>query len=104
MNQFKDELSLNTVFRHYNVVLKKFIQFLNKKHAQPHSLLNLNIEKAEKEWIWWLDNNGVKTSTSSKNRKNDVEYKFKSSQANFLRNMYEKLLYLTDTREGLEKD
>lgn len=101
---FKDELSLSTIFRHYNLVLKKFIQFLNKKHAQLHSLLDLNIEKAEKEWIWWLDNKGVKTSASSKNRKNGVEYKFKSSQANFLRNMYKKLLYLTDTREELEKD
>ncbi|MDA2386133.1 tyrosine-type recombinase/integrase [Bacillus cereus] len=102
---FKDELSLKTIFGCYNVYLKKLNQFLNEKHAQLHSLLDLNIDKAEKEWIWWLNNNGFKTSESRRKYRNyDGEYKLKTAQANFLRKMYEKLLHLTDTREEFEKD
>ncbi|ETT76658.1 tyrosine-type recombinase/integrase [Bacillus mycoides] len=102
---FKDELSLKTIFGSYNVYLKKMNQFLNEKHAQLHSLLDLNIDKAEKEWIWWLDNNGFKTSESRRKYRNyDGEYNLKTAQANFLRKMYEKLLHLTDTREEFEKD
>ncbi len=100
---FNDELSLSTIFVAYNTNLKNLIRFLNEKQAQLHSLLDLNIEKAEKEWIWWLDNKGLKITTSNKNLKYG-EYKNKTQQANFLRNMYEKLLYLTDTREEWEKD
>ncbi|EMW0387032.1 TPA: tyrosine-type recombinase/integrase [Bacillus paranthracis] len=100
---FNDELSFNTVFCNYNVHLRKLIQFLNEKHAQLHSLLDLNIGKAEKEWIWWLDNKGLKTTLSTKNLKYG-EYKTKAPQAAFLRKMYEKLYYLTDTREEWEKD
>lgn len=74
---FNDELSFNTVFGSYNVHLKNLIQFLNEKHAQLHSLLDLNIDKAEKEWIWWLDNKGLKTTSSTKNLKYG-EYKTKA--------------------------
>ncbi|PFL59141.1 transposase [Bacillus cereus] len=100
---FNDELSFSTVFVSYNMHLKNLIQFLNEKHAQLHSLLDLNIGKAEKEWIWWLDNNGFKTTSSNRDLMYG-EYKVKTPQANFLRNTYEKLLYLTDTREEWEKD
>ncbi|MGH1163408.1 site-specific integrase [Bacillus mycoides] len=100
---FNDELSLNSIFGSYNTYLKSLIQFLNEKYAQLHSLLDLNIGKAEKEWVWWLDNNGIKTTSLIKNLKYG-EYKIKAPQASFLRRMYEKLLYLTDTREEFEKD
>ncbi|CAM4118343.1 tyrosine-type recombinase/integrase [Bacillus albus] len=100
---FNDELSLNTVFMSYNSYLKKMIQFLNEKHPQLHSLLDLNIGKAEKEWIWWLDNNSFKTTASIKNLMYG-EYNVKTSVASFLKNMYKKLLYMTDTRNEWEKD
>ncbi|MCP9278242.1 tyrosine-type recombinase/integrase [Bacillus wiedmannii] len=100
---FKDELSLGTIFTSYKPHLKNLIQFLNEKHAQLHSLLDLNIGKAEKEWVWWLGNKGIKTTGSKKDLKYG-EYKVKTPQANLLRNTYEKLLYLTDTREEWEKD
>ncbi|MDA1584145.1 tyrosine-type recombinase/integrase [Bacillus cereus group sp. TH230-1LC] len=97
---FNDDLSLNTIFCVYNGHLKKLNQFINEKYNQLHSLLDLNIDKAEKEWILWLDNKGLKTTSSKKNR----DYKTKTQQATFLRRMYEKLYYLTDTREEWEKD
>ncbi|MDA2438688.1 site-specific integrase [Bacillus cereus] len=100
---FNDELSFSTLFLSYNSYLKKLIQFLNEKHAQLYSLLDLNIDKAEKEWILWLDNKGLKTTSSTKNLKYG-EYKTKAQQTYFLRKMYEKLLHLTDTREEFEKD
>lgn len=97
---FNDELSLNTIFCVYNGHLKNLIQFLSEKHDQLHSLLDLNIDKAEKEWILWLDNKGLKTTSSKKNH----DYKTKTQQATFLRRVYEKLYYMTDTREEWEKD
>ncbi|WP_074554032.1 tyrosine-type recombinase/integrase [Bacillus cereus] len=100
---FNDELSLNSVFMSYNTYLYKMIQFLNEKHPQLNSLLDLNIGKAEKEWIWWLDNNNFKTTSSIKNLMYG-EYTHKAPIANFLRKTYEKLLYLTDTRDEWEKD
>ncbi|HHT7191116.1 TPA: tyrosine-type recombinase/integrase [Bacillus cereus] len=100
---FNDELSLNSVFMSYNSYLKKMIQFLNEKHPQLHSLLDLNIGKAEKEWIWWLDNNNFKTTSSTKNLMYG-EYKVKTALASFLQSMYKKLLYMTDTRDEWEKD
>ncbi|MGR5969532.1 transposase [Bacillus paranthracis] len=63
---FNDELSFNTVFLSYNSYLENLNQFLNEKYAQLHSLLGLNIGKAEKEWILWLDNKGLKTTSSKK--------------------------------------
>lgn len=50
-----------------------------------------------------MDNKGLKTTLSTKNLKYG-EYKTKAPQATFLRKMYEKLYYLTDTREEWEKD
>lgn len=50
-----------------------------------------------------MDNKGLKTTLSTKNLKYG-EYKTKAPQAAFLRKMYEKLYYLTDTREEWEKD
>lgn len=102
---FKYDLSFSTVFKTYAPYVQNLSQFLNEKHAQLHSLLDLNIDKAEKEWIWWLDNNGFKTFKSQKRLEyGGGDYKFKTSRANFLRNAYEKLLYVTDTREEWEKD
>ncbi|MFE4038759.1 tyrosine-type recombinase/integrase [Priestia sp. YIM B13489] len=83
--------------------LNRLFEFLNEKHSCLQSLLDLDVEKAEKEWIWWLNSKGVKTVKIYKNIKYG-EFKGKTEAANFFRSIYEKLLTLTDTREEWEKD
>ncbi|MEV5113041.1 tyrosine-type recombinase/integrase [Peribacillus frigoritolerans] len=99
---FNEELSLNTLIN-YNTKINKLILFLEEKHSRLPSLLELDVEKAEKQWIWWLNNKGVKTTKIS----NDAlygEFEHNTSIANYFRSVYEKLSNLTDTREEWEKD
>ena len=83
--------------------LNKLVQFLDEKHSHLSSLLDLDVEKTEKEWIWWLNNKGVKTTQTIKNIQYG-EYENKTAVANFFRYVYENLFNLTDTREEWEKD
>lgn len=99
---FKDEWKLSTMFNTSKSMLYKLKEFLNEKFPHLDSLLNLEIKKAEKEWIWWLTNKGVKTIITR--NKTQEEYENKTQIANFLTQMYDELFILTDTREEWEKD
>ncbi|RPK15124.1 tyrosine-type recombinase/integrase [Priestia endophytica] len=100
---FNDELSLASLIVAYAPHINKLVSFLNEKYPYLHSLLELDIESAEKQWAWWLNNKGVKTLITKKHVQYG-EYETKTPIANFLRNTYEKLCNLTDTREEWEKD
>ncbi|KMY54359.1 transposase [Bacillus sp. FJAT-27231] len=100
---FNDELTFSSFFGNYAVYSNKLFLFLNEKHPLLRSLLDLDVEKTEKEWIWWLNNKGVKTIQTNKNIKYG-EYESKTPLAYFFRSLYEKLFNLTDTREEWEKD
>ncbi|EJS45154.1 tyrosine-type recombinase/integrase [Bacillus mycoides] len=100
---FSDELSLTTLFTRYPSKLNKLIQFQNEKYPHLHSFRDLDIERAEKEWIWWLNDKGIETIQISKNLKYG-ECEHKNEIANFFRLMHENLFNLTDTREEWEKD
>ncbi|MDC1541965.1 hypothetical protein N8498_04485 [Candidatus Pseudothioglobus singularis] len=100
---FSGELSLGSLFNPYSTSLNKLVLFLNEKQSRLSSLLDLDVEKAEKQWIWWLNNKGVKTTRTTKN----IQYgerENKTPVATFFRSVYEKLFELTDTREEWEKD
>lgn len=99
---FNDELSLSSLFNSYASYIKKLVSFFNEKYSYLHSLLELDIENAEKQWVWWLNNKGLKTLKTHK--RSYGEYETKTPIANFLRHTYEKLCNLTDTREEWEKD
>lgn len=100
---FNDELSFRSLFDTYRSCLNKLVLFLNEKYSHHHSLLELDVEKTEKQWILWLNNKGVKTTTKSKNVIYG-DYKYQAPIATFFRSTYEKLFTLTDTREEWEKD
>jgi integrase len=100
---FKDELSFSSIFNAGQTNLNRLVKFLDEKHSRLRSLLDLDVEKTEKEWIWWLSNKGLKTTEI----RTDVqygEYQTKTAIASFFRFVYEKLFNLTDTRQELEKD
>ena len=78
-------------------------EFLNEKYPKLSSLLDLDIEKAEREYLFWLNEKGVNTQVIKKReiRKDSV---LKSSVAIFLKTVYTLLFQYTDNREEWEKD
>ncbi|SMQ77500.1 Site-specific recombinase XerD [Bacillus sp. OV166] len=100
---FKDDLSFGSLFTTYYNNLNRFSRFIDEKHPRLNSLLDLNIDKAEKEWVWWLNKNNIKITRKRK----DLIYgetEYKSPMVIFLHSVYEKLSNLTDTREEWGKD
>lgn len=100
---FKVDLNLSTVFKSYSTFLNYLVEFLNEKHPHLFSLLDLDIDKTEKEWHWWLNNRGLATVKKYNDLKYG-EYERKTNRAYFLRNIFESLFNLTDSREEWEKD
>jgi len=93
---FNDLWSLQSFFRSNQTPLKKITEFLNEKYPKLSSLLALDIDKAEREYLFWLNANGIKTIV-----KDGV---YKSFVASFLRKIYKLFFKYTDQREEWEKD
>jgi integrase len=99
---FRDEWTLTTAFFGQVSHLRKLTAFLNEKYPELRSLLDLKIEKAEREWLFWLSEQGVQMKFIKKEYYG--EYISKTPIANFLHVIYSYLSQLTDTREEWEKD
>ncbi|ABO68759.1 tyrosine-type recombinase/integrase [Geobacillus thermodenitrificans] len=100
---FRDEWTLTSAFVGQTSHLRKLTAFLNEKYPSLHSLLDLEIEKAEREWMFWLSENGVQTQSTQQH----ILYgkiTQKTPVVGFLRVIYSYLFQLTDTREEWEKD
>lgn len=100
---FTDGRSLSTVFNTIRTRLNLLAKYLNEKNPHLSSILDLDINKEEKRWLWWLTNKGVATTQIVKNAVYG-DYKAKSNTALFLRSIYDYLSEQTDTREEWEKD
>lgn len=99
---FQDKWKVTSCFNGQQTYIKKLVVFLDEKYPTLNSLLDLDIEKAEKEWLFWLNSKGIKTMFTQ----NTIygEYTNKTSVGNVLRNIYETYFNLMDTREEWEKD
>jgi hypothetical protein len=56
-----EEWRIGSLFAGYATYLQKLTSFLNEKYPNLHSLLNLDIEQAEREWCFWLEKHGLPT-------------------------------------------
>ncbi|MFR6471194.1 MAG: tyrosine-type recombinase/integrase [Turicibacter sanguinis] len=99
---FQDKWNLSYFMNSQQTHLKKLFTFLDEKYLSLNTLLDLNIEKAEKEWLFYLNDKGFKTMTTQ--QQSYGEYTNKTSLANILRNMYDNYFNLLDTRVEWEKD
>lgn len=100
---FREEWSVITAFDNKARFFKKIAVFFNEKYPYLSSLLDIDVEKTEREWLFWLQEHGF----STQRRNQHVvygEYKYKSEIANFFRTLHSTFLELTDTREEWEKD
>ncbi|MGE7637643.1 tyrosine-type recombinase/integrase [Peribacillus frigoritolerans] len=97
---FQDEWTMNTLFVGKANNIQLFNRFVNEKYPNLNSLTDLNIDKANREWLSWLEKNGVSTSYISKRD----GYKVKSPRAKYLLNLLTEFNKLIDFRDEWEKD
>jgi hypothetical protein len=83
--------------------LNRMTEFLNEKYPKLSSLLELDIDKTEREYLFWLNEKGINTQKVIK-RIIEKDSIVKSKVASFLRNVYAALFQFTDKREEWEKD
>jgi len=83
--------------------LRRVTEFLNEKYPELSSLLDLDIDKVEREYLFWLNEKGIKTHYNKKYGF-DYESYIKTPVASFLRTVYTLLFQYTDHREEWEKD
>ncbi|PEN31708.1 transposase [Bacillus toyonensis] len=100
---FSQGWSLTNIFGGQRALLKKLAQFLNEAYPEMDSLLKLDLEKAEKRWVWWLNENNIKT-TRKVNRKVCGESIVYTAEAKFLKIIHSLIFQLADSRDEWEKD
>lgn len=98
---FNDLWSINNIFANQSP-LRRVTEFLNEKYSKLLSLLDLDIEKAEREYLFWLNEKGIITYYNQK-AGTSVSH-VKTSIASFLRNVYNALFGFKDNRDEWEKD
>jgi integrase len=100
---FSQEWALTSIFGGQRTLLKRLAQFLNEVYPNLDSLLDLNLEKAQKRWFWWLNENGIKT-TKKTNKKLYGESIVYTAEVNFLRIIYSFVCKLADSRDEWDKE
>ncbi len=101
---FKGEWNITSAFSSQVYPLGRLTTFLNEKYPNLHSLLDLNIEKVKREWVLWLERNGLKTKIIRNNPSNGKVHLQNSNITSFIDVIHSTLFQLTDTRNEWEKD
>jgi integrase len=99
---FSDEWGLQTVLTVQMQFIRQLSKFINEKYPNINSFKELDLEKANIQWIDWLNSKDITTISTS--RVLDMEYENKTAIANFLEFIINSFNTLTDKREEWEKD
>jgi len=100
---FHDKWTLKSIFSGQANFLRKLTRYLNEKYPALHSLLDLDVDKAEREWLFWLNERGYRTQSKEQHIQYG-EYISNTPIANFLRRMHSSFFLLTDARDEWDKD
>ncbi|CGG58728.1 phage integrase family site specific recombinase [Streptococcus pneumoniae] len=100
---FKEHWALSSSFNAKAALLNKLSIFINAKYPHLFSLFDLDMEKAEREWWFWLEQQGIPITKTSKTIMFDG-YTHKSPAATYFRIIYSNFLVLADSRDEWEKD
>ena len=99
---FNDLWTISSIFGAHPTPLKKITEFLNIKYPKLSSLLDLDIDKVEREYLFWLNEKGVATQ---KLRQRIIQKMgLKNNSSTFLRQIYNLLFQYMDNRDEFEKD
>jgi len=99
---FSDEWGLQAVLTGQMQYIRRLAEFINEKYPNINSFKELDLEKANIQWIDWLNSKNIKT-VSTKNVLGK-DYENKTSIANYLEFIINTFYILTDEREEWEKD
>lgn len=99
---FSDAWKLSSCMVGQQQFIRRLTTFMNEKYPKLNSLLDLDIDKANLQWIDWLNQQGIKTIATQTIV--GTEYANRTRGANFLNSIYATLFSLTDEREEWEKD
>ena len=103
---FTDEWGLQSTLKGQSNYLRQFSKFINEKYPNTNSMLELNFDKANIQWIDWLNNNGIKilekNNTNSKLYNKDCMKN--TAIANFFKYMVNSFCKIIDERDEWEKD
>ena len=99
---FSDKWGLQSVLTNRRQLVKNLAEFINKIYPNINSLKELDLEKANIQWIDWLNDKGVTTIKTSNFL--DKDYENKTYIANFLELIIGSFNTLTDERKEWEKD
>lgn len=99
---FRDLWTVTGIFSTPNG-LNRMTEFLNEKYPKLSSLLELDIDKVEREYLFWLNEKGINTKKVRKRiiREDTIG---KSSVVVHLRTIYTAPFQYTDKRDEWEKD
>jgi integrase len=97
---FDDGWTINTLFVSGTHSLKHLELFLDKAYPKINSILDLDIEKTDKRWLMWLQENGIATHSKDKRRDKPV----KNPITSFLYSLYNDLSKLLDFRDEWDKE
>lgn len=97
---FDDQWTMNTLFIGQANSLQRLNKFLSEKYAGLDSFLELDIEKANRQWLFWLEEQGTATSYIDKRTGKSI----KSPLAKFFINLYVEFMRLIDSRDEWDKE
>ncbi|MGV8983297.1 tyrosine-type recombinase/integrase [Clostridium sp.] len=100
---FNNEWSFATAFVS-STMFKQLSNFINEKYPMLNSILNLDKDRANFDWVDWLENNRTKTVCNAISKCNGKEYSHKMWISNLLNQVFKELVSLADTREEWHKD
>ncbi|WP_214808478.1 MULTISPECIES: tyrosine-type recombinase/integrase [unclassified Exiguobacterium] len=99
---FSDRWGILSIFKSISGSLRKLAEYLNERHPNLTSLLDLDIKREQKLWTFWLNGKGEKTIYIKKMRGEEIVARTEID--GFLARIYNTLFQLTDTRDEWEKD
>lgn len=101
---FLEDWSIRPLYQNYALFFKKYALFINENYPHLNSLLEVNIEKTDKHWLKWLQENSIPIEQTHMNRATGKPFIKQTHIAGFLKNAYKYLYQMTDTRIEWEKD
>lgn len=103
---FSDEWGLKSALIGQNQFIRQLSRFINEKYPNINSFKELDIEKANIQWMDWLGSNNIKTTEKNNywSKILEKDYFIKTPSSNFLENIVNWFNQLTDEREEWEKN
>lgn len=101
---FSEEWSIRPLYENYTRHFKKYALFINEKYPFLDSLLDIDIDIANDQWLKWLQEQAIPTEQKHMNYATGKSFLKQTQVAGFLKCAYKYLGQMTDDRNEWDKD